>query len=746
MSRSGEVSANTKLTVPQYHRAGTVAQPTKRLLPPRLVSTLYGRADLFGRALEELGRHQPVVLHGMAGMGKSALASMIAWTLIEEYPNGVLWVSGGATPIDSICDDVGQQLEDEHMFSLDAAAKPSRVRYLLGTHDVLVVLDDCWDPDVARGFAQQCLPAGHGLLVTSREKIARLGTLLEIGSLDLGAGVELFRDTSEIRAATAEPEIVQLVRLLGGHPQALVIAGQMCCEEEISTKELLALLGSAGDRVRRLKLGNAATNNVWATFDLSYQRLKTEEQIVFRTLGGAWSKSVTPRLMANIVLADEATVDSALRGLVKRALARGEDLPGGLKRYVVHDLLHAFAQGLAGESGLSTQDVWDEWLKAVSQYVDAYCGESIEFHDALDAELGNLLGAATTAADLDRNADVLDLADALCSHSNFLFRRGYNLQAVGLLGRAVKAARMMADRHREGEHLGNLGYAHALLSNYPLAVDHYGQALEIAQVLNDREGQAKWIGLTGLAYDNIGEYTQAIRCYEQAIAHERVLGNRAGEGRWLGSLAGIHRSRGDGIRAIELYEQAISVARELGDLGNECVHLSNLASVYRYHGDYARALAYYEEALPISVTLHDKATQGRILINTGLCLTRHGRPADALDYCIKGLEIFSTIGFKSGEGYARGYMGETFWGLGDSTAAREETLQALAMHRELGVKSGQADWLHNLGMWAIHEGESTQGVAFLREALEIRTRLGVVSADETRRILRECGETTDHVR
>jgi hypothetical protein len=338
------------------------AQSVKRLLPPRLVSILYGRADIFDRVLQELVKGEPVVLYGMAGMGKSALASVAAWSLLEDYPNGVLWIDCGYNPLDIICDSVGQQFEDDQMPRLTAILKPARVRYLLGAYRVLVVLDDVWSADVARAFAQKCVPAGYSLIVTSRERIGRLGTLIEVSSLEYDAGVELFRDISGIKGQKEQANIVKLVDLLGGHPQGLTIAGALCLEEELSVHELINMLGPAEERVKKLRLGEDTSNNVWATFELSYQRLKPEEQIAFRTIGGSWAKGGTTELLSFLVLADEETMDAALRGLVKRSLARAEELVDGRRRYVVHDLIHAFAQGLIKETRQPIEQVYDDWL------------------------------------------------------------------------------------------------------------------------------------------------------------------------------------------------------------------------------------------------------------------------------------------------------------------------------------------------------------------------------------------------
>lgn len=729
-----------KNVVVRYSAAQSGADSSQKfVLPPRLTPTLFGRADVFTQACKEIEKGTPIVLHGMAGMGKSAIAAAIAWSFIDGYLNGVLWVDGGYNPIETICDNVAQQLEDEQMSRLTVSAKPSRVRYLLGTHKVLVVLDDCWDADVAREFAQTCVPVSNSLIVTCREKIARLGTLIEIPSLEQNAGIDLFREAAGIKNTKVEVDILSLVQLLGGHPQGLAIAGALCLEDELSAKDLLKMLGPSEERAKKLKLGKDTTNNVWATFDLSYQRLKQDEQSILRVLGGSWAKGSTSELISIVLSIESDIAESAMRGLAKRALARVEDLGNEMKRYAIHDLIHAFAQGLVKESSKSLDSLNEEWLAATVVYAKRYNQNTNQSHAWLEGELGNLLGAANWGAERRKDIEVNSLAHALCTESEFLFRRGYNVQAVAVCRRAVEAARALSSKADEGIHLGNLGYGFALLSDYPQAINCYQQALDIARLIGDTKSEQKWLGYMAFAYDNISNYTKAIEYYQYAADLSRATGDKQSEGRWIGSLAGIYRTLGNSEKAIDLYAKAIDVARSLDDQVNECVHLSNLGNAYRSWGKYHEAIDYYEKALLIAVDIGDRATQARSLVNSGRLFARLGKASEGLQQCRRALDIFAEIGFRSGEAYAHGYIGEVLRVLNKNDEAQKETLDALKIHRDVGVRNGESDWLHNLGTWAVEDGKSLEGIELLKAAADIRKELGIAKLADTLKVLLDAG-------
>lgn len=702
--------------------------------PPRLASTLFGRGNVFSNICKLLVDNV-VLLHGMAGMGKSSLASAVAWSLKDSYPGGVLWLEGQQSRLEDICDEIGMQLKDDQMPRIKPAGKSTRVRVLLGAQPSLVILDNCWDGDVARVFARDCVPAGCGLLITSREKIAQLGVLIEISSMSESASVALFRQTSGFTTGQ-DQNINKLVNLMAGHPQALSVAGAICLEDEMNVLDLLKSLGSAEARMKRLKLGKDASNNVWATFDLSYQKLNQDEKEAFRFLGGAWAKGASVELLTEAMGSETLSVDNidtALRGLAKRALVRIEDIADG-RRYIMHNLVHDFSLGLFQGNGQTLKELRLKWLKSAVAYANTYSKDGIYAHNKLELELGNLLDGSTWAAENGLWKEVDQLAMSLHERSGFILRRGYASHAVGLLKLGIEATKHLGNKTREGLQKGNLGLALFEISEYKQAISYYQAAYEIAVGQNNSAEESRWLGAIGLGYDSLSDYQKAIEFYEKAIEIDRNNENKKGIGKWLGSAAGAYRMIGNSERAEKYYEEAIRIAREMNDIVNEGVHLSNLGNAYRSWGwgKYDKALDCYDFAIKIAQETGDKATEARATINTARVLSRIGQPEKALRICEKGLELFTQIGFRSGQAYAHGYMGEIYRALGKNIEAITETELALKIHKEVEVYKGQSDWMHNLGVWKTEDGHIEEGKKLLLEALEIRKNLGLVKLMETR--------------
>ncbi|SEH03997.1 DNA-binding transcriptional activator of the SARP family, partial [Nonomuraea solani] len=174
------------------------------------------------------------VIDGPGGVGKSALAVHVAHTLTGRFTDGVVYVNlHGATaglapltPIEAL----------RHLLrslGLDGTAVPAnpdeaaaRYRSLTATGNLLVILDNARDARQVRPL----IPGGAGcrVLITGRAPLAVLDNAhhLHLGALgEADAGALLTRVVGEERVR-AEPEAAaRIVRLCGGIPLALRIAG-----------------------------------------------------------------------------------------------------------------------------------------------------------------------------------------------------------------------------------------------------------------------------------------------------------------------------------------------------------------------------------------------------------------------------------------------------------------------------------------------------------------------------------------
>ncbi|MEP7307272.1 MAG: tetratricopeptide repeat protein [Acidobacteriota bacterium] len=97
------------------------------------------------------------------------------------------------------------------------------------------------------------------------------------------------------------------------------------------------------------------------------------------------------------------------------------------------------------------------------------------------------------------------------------------------------------------------------------AIEFHHQALVVLRKIGDRRSEGNVLGNLGTAYAVLSEPRRAIECYEQHLAIAREIGDRRGEGRALANLGRAYGDLGDSQRASACYTQSLAIGREIGD-------------------------------------------------------------------------------------------------------------------------------------------------------------------------------------
>lgn len=731
---------------------------------PRLAGRtgcVFGRVDVFCRATDILlsDTPEPIVLHGLPGIGKSALAAALAWGLAPYYKGGVLWIDKVMNDLSILCDEIGRLYADEGMLTLDPVDKLRRVRHLLNQQPTLVVLDNCGKYDVIQIFAEQCAPLG--LIITSRERMPLVGKHFEILPLKIESAKDLFLTVSQLRIEDSN-KIEELLSVLSGHPQAITIAGALCMEKRLSPLELHKVLEQAEQRIQRLQLGVESQNSVWASFEACYNRLDSLEQQVFKFLGGAWSKTITAELITYVVgLSDMTEGSRVLKGLVKHALLSEEETSSKIF-YRIHDLIQSYSLGLIHEHEQDLNNIRDNWVSGVVKYVSIYARSDSTSHDNLEMELENLLGAAEWAEQHQRWTDTNALVLLLWS-CGIMEMRGYAIWGTKLLIGGLSAARKLNKSEDEAIHLTHLAIASYLTGRYNLGEEYAEQALSVTRVIGDRVREETNLMLLGRFQMLHGRSEKSLEFHEQALTIARETGDRIGENSCLGFMALCHWHLGEFKKAIELYNQALCIAKKIGDQANEGRHLSRMASCYvaleefdtaislyqsarsiarkinnrvgesfdlgglgrAYYGlgQYDRAISLYEQALQITNSIG--YPEGQIYRSSELAIAfaRVGRVDEGLKLAREALDIALRIEHATGEEESRLALAECMYASSDNAQAEIEATRALEVSTISKNRFHKAEALHLLGVYALERGDYKVAYNYLTKELNYREEM-----------------------
>lgn len=232
-----------------------------------------------------------IVLHGLGGIGKTALALHWAHRVREQFPDGQLFIDlhgyGPGEPVDpgsALCSLLIGMGLPEARIPVDVEARSSMLRTRLAGRHCLLVLDNALDADHVR----RLIPGPGSLaLVTSRNQLH--GLAVREGAHRIALELLSPAESKALLRAKlpSRPDrlLAELADLCGQLPLALSIAAERF--GSASEAGAVALLEELRDRPRRLEALTVGdeSSDLRAVFARSYRTLSPGAARAFRLLG-----------------------------------------------------------------------------------------------------------------------------------------------------------------------------------------------------------------------------------------------------------------------------------------------------------------------------------------------------------------------------------------------------------------------------------------------------------------------------
>lgn len=615
---------------------------------PNLPRKLIGRQIMVERVrglLQDGGR---VLLQGFSGMGKSALAATVAAGWIEDGQGAALWLHAGSEPARSLCEALARPLDGlPAVASAADAERPKVLRRLLAESGVtLLVLDDVWDGP-ALFEVLKAAPRQLSVLVTSQHRYA-LDSIVEVGRLE----------PADARAALAyyagrpdEPDDAagELCRQLGYHAFALEVAGKMLKVDQIGTPALLRQIATAPHALAMPgAFAEEGRSSITELLNASLYALDDQTRQVFLAFGALFAPGVTVELAARLMGRDETATAGALTVLHRRGLAeRAPEAGARPALYRVHDLAYSYAATIAARQGRDRGAV----VTACRAFVAAHAADI----EALDVEIGNILGAAEHAAQTGDRVALVEIMLALSG--SYLATRGHSLAFLRLIDEAIEAAAALGPDYDETRHVlfGKRGNAAYDRGDLPRALDAYQQALEIARRLGRPDREALLLCAVGkVRADQRADDAPA--CFEAAYQIAQDLGDGYLLAFVLEHQGYYAQSRGDCAAARDYFAEEVTLAEGLGDAEAHFFALLNLGSAEHVLGQYAEALDHHRRALAIAVEQDNRIFRAHALQSMGEDYHRLEDPVQARECFDRALALFRESGMNAKAAEVTAYM------------------------------------------------------------------------------------------
>ena len=283
-----------------------------------------------------------LMIDGMPGIGKTALAVHAAHRLTPRFPDGVLFADLHGYTSDRAPLDAGEVL-GRFMRSLELAEeriprltddRAATYRTALAGRRTLVVLDNALSEEQVRPL----LPGpGCTVLITSRNRLAGLErtNTVTLGGLSPYAALDLFAASAgKDRLIGTDLRVMErVVRSCALLPLALYVAGaRLRSHPAWSVLDLLDRLEGPGQRLAELEVGE---RSVAGAFDTSYRRLTSDQQRAYRLLSGLSQAQFDAHAAASELALDVVEAKRVVDRLVGVHLLE-EPVAG---RYRFHDLV-----------------------------------------------------------------------------------------------------------------------------------------------------------------------------------------------------------------------------------------------------------------------------------------------------------------------------------------------------------------------------------------------------------------------
>jgi predicted ATPase len=328
-------------------QAGTAVQAVG--VPPDIparTSNFVGRAREMDAAQQVVERSAFVQIVGMPGIGKTALATVIAHNLSGKYTDGVIWidVTNEMTDVEllrRIIEKFGARPVGDTPEKLEV-----ELRSAVGNKISLLVINDA-------DALVDSTPTGLNrvtTIITSRQrsdKLKSVGSTYQLLELSDEDALALLSQASG-QPVTEADAAAEVCKLVGKHPLAIKIVGGFASRKHLSMAALAQKLRETEIQLSLLRVvePGLGKGSLMVSLDKSYGSLNETEQRIFRA-AGVYATAFTSDAIAALLEEGERTLVAAgLDKLVDRSLLMQAE--GG---YAMHALLRAYASFRAREKG-----------------------------------------------------------------------------------------------------------------------------------------------------------------------------------------------------------------------------------------------------------------------------------------------------------------------------------------------------------------------------------------------------------
>ena len=661
-----------------------------------------------------------VVVSGMPGVGKTALALQWAHRVAGAYPDGQLYLDlrghsadAQVTPAEALTTMLRALGGVAEQIPSDPAEASGLYRTLLAGRAMLIVLDNARSVEQVRPL----LPGTGGCLVvvTSRYRLADL----EIHDGAHTTSIDVLQQTEaedlvgrligSKRSAVETHAIADIARLCAYLPLALRIAAARLAEHPDRAITLYRDQLAGDDRLGILAVHGDEEIAVRAAFDLSYRLILPADQRLFRLLGLIPGNDFSDSAVAALT---QLSLPAARQGLARLAAAHLIQARND-GRYDLHDLIREYARDLGttdAERRAAHGRLYGWYLNGVSAAAQRLYSHvarlpampvdptipKVSFADAietirwLDAEFDALTAAIRGGIAIGQAQAVTRLADGL---RGFLLRRKVHSTWMTIADAAMEAALRIDDIPAQAAVELSRSVAYGVRGDYPTVISYLQQAQRLSLDGGWLMGELIALGNLGAVHLLTGALARGIDALRMVIKratgpeHTAILANN------LNNLGEGLRLTGHSAEALEVINVALPLYRSFDSHSAYGEALESIGMVYHDLGQYDLARDVLTRAAELYGQLGDDSSEAVVLADLARVTIDEGHPGEAGLLVTKAIEKASRYGSMRSEAAARNVAARMHLALEDFELAREQADEVLRLARTVGIRHHEIEAL-----------------------------------------------------
>jgi transcriptional regulator with XRE-family HTH domain/tetratricopeptide (TPR) repeat protein len=698
-------------------------------LPFSEAKNLVGRETLLQQVKKQLshsGRVALSALHGLPGVGKTALAVVLAHDveIREHFRDGILWAGLGPKPdVLGVLSRWGKLLgiasaERAKLSSSEAWAMS--IRAAIGLHRMLLVIDDAWDTEEAMAFhvgGPNC-----AYLLTTRFPLIAASFAVEgavqVPELSEADGVALLARFAPEAVAHDLGSAYALVYSVGALPLALTLMGKYLQLQSYSrqprrlaaamqrlqaTKERLCLFEPCAAVDRSPNMPPGVPVSLQAVIAVSDQQLDSLAQGALRAL------SVFPA-KPNTFSEEAALAVCQMPVEVLDALSDAGLLEGACPdRYMIHQAIADYAK-----MHLTGTAAHERFIAYGVSYAETHTTD----YEAVERESSMILAALEASY---RGERWVELGRGVCAVAHFLQRRGvYSLAERNLL-RTARSLREVLKVTSPLLHLGTIVDQRRDTTQVETCLQ---EGLSLARQQGDDERIGALLASLGWVASLREDYAQANVFYREGLALARHLGQHERISALLAGLGWVAEKQEDYAQAEAYLQEGLVLARQQEDDERISVLLASLGWVESKRGNVTLAEAYGEAGLVLTRKSGDTDRLCILLICLGHMAIERGDGARAEEYLQEALVLAQKQSNPERLNLVIGFLGWAASVRRDYSKAEALYQEAIISARSLGYRERLCNMLTGIGWVAYEQKNENQAEVYLQEGLALARQLG----------------------